>query len=248
MKILSIGNSFSVDATRYLSRAAKRCGKDITTVNLYIGGCSLYTHYINALEDLPKYALHFNGDDTGFLVSIKQALISREFDIVTLQQASHFSFKPESYEPYTAFLCEYIKRYCPKAKIFVHQTWGYRNGSGRLFHFGFENHAKMYDLVEPAYDIMYQNCNAAGLIPSGKAMSLLDSYGFSGDQTHRDDIHVSLGLGRYTLALTWLEYLTGANIAECDFSDFDVDMSDVEVMTAKKAAHEACLWAQKYKK
>ena len=132
MKILSIGNSFSVDATRYLSRAAKRCGKDITTVNLYIGGCSLYTHYINALEDLPKYGLHFNGDDTGFFVSIKQALISREFDIVTLQQASHFSFKPESYEPYTAFLCEYVKKYCPKAKIFVHQTWGYRNGSNRL--------------------------------------------------------------------------------------------------------------------
>ncbi len=248
MKILCIGNSFSVDATRYLSRAAKSCGKELTVVNLYIGGCSLYTHYINALEDLPKYGLHFNGDDTGFLVSIKQALITREFDIVTLQQASHFSFKPETYEPYTQFLCEYIKKYSPKAKLFIHQTWGYRNDGKRLSDFKFENHAQMYEKVEACYDLLYRNCGAYGLLPSGKAMSLLDSYGFSGDQTHRDDIHVSMGLGRYTLALTWLEYLTGFSAHDCEFSDFDVEMSDVEIMTAKKAAHEACLWAQKYKK
>ena len=248
MKILSIGNSFSADATRYLSRAAKKCGQNITTVNLYIGGCSLYTHYINALENIDDYMLFFNGEDTGFYVSIKEALISHDYDVVTIQQASHFSFKPDTYEPYTAFLCDYIKKYCPKAKIFIHQTWGYRNESQRLANFGFENHAKMYDLVEACYDIMYNNTNACGLLPSGKAMSLLDSYGFSGAQTHRDDIHVSLGLGRYTLALTWLEYLTGVSVKDCDFSDFDVDMSDIEINTAKKAAHEACLWAQKYKK
>ena len=248
MKVLSIGNSFSVDATRYLHRAAKACGMDITTVNLYIGGCSLYTHYINALEDLPKYELFFNGDDTGFFVSIKQALITHQYDVITLQQASHFSFDPDTYEPYTSFLCDYIKKYCPKAKLFIHQTWGYRNESARLERFGFENHAKMYDLVEKCYDLMYDSTDAFGLLPSGKAMCLLDSYGYSGSQTHRDDIHVSLGLGRYTLALTWLEYLTGFDIRECDFAEFDVDMSDVEIMTAKKAAHEAVLWAKKYKK
>ena len=248
MKILCIGNSFSVDATTYLARAAKKCGVDLTTVNLYIGGCPLRTHYINALEDRAAYELGFNGAQTGFFVSIKQALITRDFDYVTLQQASHFSFDPETYEPYTTFLCDYIKKYCPKAKILVHQTWGYRNESARLAHFGFENHAKMYDLVQPCYDMMYDITEASGLLPSGKAMSLLDSYGFSGAQTHRDDIHVSFGLGRYTLALTWLEYLTGFPAQDCEFSDFDVEMSDVEIITAKKAAHEACLWAQKYKR
>ena len=51
MKVLSIGNSFSQDAQRYLHRLAKEDGTFIKCVNLYIGGCSLQTHYINMLEN-----------------------------------------------------------------------------------------------------------------------------------------------------------------------------------------------------
>ena len=47
MKILSIGNSFSQDAQRYLHRLAKNEGVDMKTVNLYIGGCPLRSHYLN---------------------------------------------------------------------------------------------------------------------------------------------------------------------------------------------------------
>lgn len=60
MKILCIGNSFSQDATRYLSRIGKAAGTGIKTVNLYIGGCPLKTHYFNVLEDQPAYAFEFN--------------------------------------------------------------------------------------------------------------------------------------------------------------------------------------------
>ena len=41
MKILSIGNSFSEDAQRYLKLIAGANGRELTCVNLYIGGCSL---------------------------------------------------------------------------------------------------------------------------------------------------------------------------------------------------------------
>ena len=71
MKILCIGNSFSQDATRYLSRIGKAAGTGIKTVNLYIGGCPLKTHYFNVLEDQPAYAFEFNGENTGIKVSIK---------------------------------------------------------------------------------------------------------------------------------------------------------------------------------
>ena len=85
MKILCIGNSFSQDATRYLSRIGKAAGTGIKTVNLYIGGCPLKTHYFNVLEDQPAYAFEFNGENTGIKVSIKTALMSDEWDVVTLQ-------------------------------------------------------------------------------------------------------------------------------------------------------------------
>ncbi len=248
MKVLSIGNSFSADATRYLSKAALSLGVDVSTFNLYIGGCSLRTHYINAIDDKANYTLEHNGESTGFCVSIKQALAANEYDVVTLQQASHFSFKPETFEPYTAFLFDLIKKYNPHAKIYVHQTWGYKEHSARLAAMGFEKHADMYSAVENAYDIMFNNNDFSGLLPSGKAISLLHEAGFEGDATHRDDIHLSLGLARYTAALTWLEYLTGVSVFDCGFDRFDKFVSAQEVQAAKKCAHDACLWAQKYNK
>ena len=51
MKVLSIGNSFSQDAQKYLHRLAKQDGVELKTVNLYIGGCSLQRHYLNMLDD-----------------------------------------------------------------------------------------------------------------------------------------------------------------------------------------------------
>ena len=50
MNILSIGNSFSQDAQRYLHRIAKADGCTLNTFNLYIGGCPLSLHYRNSSD------------------------------------------------------------------------------------------------------------------------------------------------------------------------------------------------------
>ena len=100
MKILSIGNSFSQDAHRYLSRLARREGVALKAVNLYIGGCSLRQHYLNMLDDIADYDFEFNGEKTGIKESIKEALASDDWDIVTLQQASNFSPNYQTYTPY----------------------------------------------------------------------------------------------------------------------------------------------------
>ena len=47
MNVLLIANSYGVDATRYLHRIARADNVEINTVCLYIGGCSLSTHYRN---------------------------------------------------------------------------------------------------------------------------------------------------------------------------------------------------------
>ena len=48
IKILAVGNSFSVDAMQYLWNVMNSAGyTDITLGNLYIGGCSLDTHWSN---------------------------------------------------------------------------------------------------------------------------------------------------------------------------------------------------------
>lgn len=238
MKILSIGNSFSQDATRYLHKAAKSAGADIKTVNLYIGGCSLYTHYINMLEDKRSYAMEFNGEGTGFFVSIKEALISDCWDIVTLQQVSSESNSFDTFEPYLSELSAYVRRYCPRAKQLMHQTWAYAAGSERLVKvMGYDTPEAMFNDVKNAYAEAAQRIGADGIIPSGRAMLKLHEYGAG--NIHRDPIHASLGLGRFTLALTWFEYLTGKSCNDVTFSDFDEDIPDEEIVLAKRAANEA---------
>ena len=65
MKVLSIGNSFSQDAHKWLHKLAENNGVDLETVNLYIGGCSLGTHWKNAKENNADYEFELNGDYTG---------------------------------------------------------------------------------------------------------------------------------------------------------------------------------------
>ena len=88
MNVLSIGNSFSQDAQRYLHGIARAAGEKIANVNLYIGGCSLERHHQNMCENMRAYTLECGGIDTGFRMSIEEALGNRAWDVVTLQQVS----------------------------------------------------------------------------------------------------------------------------------------------------------------
>jgi lysophospholipase L1-like esterase len=237
MKVLSIGNSFSCDAQRYLQRLAKKDGVEMKTVNLFIGGCSLRTHYLNMLQDAAAYVLGFNGEETGFKVSISQALASDDWDVVTVQQASHFSAKAETYFPYVQALTEYVRKYCPNAKIYVHETWAYEDDSARLANQGFATAEEMFENVEASYFQAAASIHADGIIPCGRAMLNATKLGI--EKIHRDTFHAALGVGRYLLALTWYKTLTGNDISANDFDEFDVPVSDEERKIAIQAAEAA---------
>ena len=99
MNILAIGNSFSEDATRYLHGIARADGVYTEVLGAAKGGCSLEWHYRYMLGDIRDYMLFFNGYYTGFQITLKEALLSREWDVITIQQVSHLSFDKETYQP-----------------------------------------------------------------------------------------------------------------------------------------------------
>ena len=225
LKILSIGNSFSQDAQRYLYEVAKNRGDDIKTANLYIGGCSLETHYDNMRYNKANYLFEFNGKSTGLMVSISQALLSDEWDVVTFQQASRFSFDFGSYQPYLPELVNYVKKFCPNAKIYIHQTWAY--GPERLQSLEqYQTSAEMFADIKVAYQQAAKLINANGIIPSGQALLRASQTGL--EKVHRDDLHVSLGAGRYLLALTWYKVLVGGDISNDTFNDLDEPITQQE--------------------
>ena len=233
MNVLAIGNSFSDDALRYIHGIARADGKKVDTVNLYIGGCSLETHFRNMMSEERAYTLQYNGQSTGFSVSIKEALLNRQWDVITLQQVSHLSAREESYYPFAQELAAYVRKYAPTAKLYSHRTWAYEQGCARLTEVAhFETPQQMLEAVTCAYKRFEREICADGYIPSGELMmSLLDS---GIEKVHRDTFHASIGLGRYALGLLWYRVLCGADVMENTFRDLDVPISEEDMLTVKR--------------
>ncbi len=239
MRILCIGNSFSQDATRYLHDIARADGSKFEVVNLYISGCPLEKHYRNMLGDHRAYDLQYNGSHTGFQVSLKEALLSRAWDVVTLQQASPQSPYYKTYQPYLNELNAYVRRCVPQARVLIHQTWAYEEGSERFRKIPEPmTSAEMLEKIKENYDRAAREINADGIIPAGELMAKLLQNGIS--RVHRDGFHASLGLGRYALGLLWYATLSGRSIADNTFADFDIEVSDGEIEIAKKCVSELC--------
>lgn len=233
MNILAIGNSFSEDAVRYLHQIARSDKYDLKIVNLYIGGCPLSRHYRNMLSGEKTYSLMVNGHDTGFAVSLKEALLNRDWDYVVMQQVSHQSIHYETYQPYLSELSVYVKKCVPGAKQVIHQTWAYEQGSRRLCEeLGYQDQKDMYRDLEDAYSRAFEDIGAYGIIPSGELFQKLIAAGVT--KLHRDTFHASLGLGRYALALLWYKVFTGNPVTNNDFCDFDEAVSKENIILVKE--------------
>ena len=238
MKILSIGNSFSQDSQRYLHKLAKAEGVDLYTVNLYFPGCTLSTHYNHFVNNLPNYELEINGESANRKIAISEALKMQDWDVITLQQASHASINYQTYLPYILVLAENVRNQCLKAKIYLHQTWAYADGSEKLNGLvGYDSAEAMFSDLSSAYEKIAKDICADGFIPSGSAMMSAVKLGLP--KTHRDGFHASLGAGRYLLALTWYKALTGNDISNNGFDCFDEPVSQQEREIVIKAVNAA---------
>ena len=197
MKVLSIGNSFSTDAQRWLHGIAEADGTELFCQNLYIGGCSLELHERNRAGNLAAYDLEENGIRTERKISIRDALQSHAWDVVTLQQASRFAGFAETFEPYLTSLIEEIRTYAPKAEILLHATWSFESGASipsyEAYHF---SQKEMTETIGRA-NRRYEKEKGLRLIPVGDAVAYVREnipafqYEKGGLSLNRDGRHLS---------------------------------------------------------
>ena len=216
LKILAIGNSFSSDATEYFWDIAKNGGVETIIVgNLYIGGCTLATHWANINSSAGAYTYYKNTSGkwtSRASTSVQYALQEEEWDIVTVQQASGSSGIENTYSPLAKIL-DFLATNEPNADIYWHMTWAYQQNST---HSSFPNYGsdqmKMYEMILKALNSKVKTQDSiVGIIPSGTAVQNLRS-SYIGDTITRDGYHMSYDYGRYTVALTWFAYITGGDV------------------------------------
>ena len=179
VRILTVGNSFTHNATRYLDDIAQAAGHKLTQKMLSIGGSPLERHAGMALafeKDPTDSSAKYANDD-----SLPQALQSENWDVVTIQQASIKSHDVETYRPYAKQLADIVHRYAPQAQLLVHQTWAYRKDDPRFT--GPPKtvgepatQADMYQGLSDAYRTITAELSARR-IPVGDAFWLVDNDG-----------------------------------------------------------------------
>lgn len=217
ISILAIGNSFSVDAMQYLYDVLDKAGyEEIHLGNLYIGGCPLTRHADNLDGDKAAYAYYTNDDGTWVKhpdFKASDALTSRKWDYISMQQASGVSGQRESYEPWLTTVISYAKRLCPGATLMWHMTWAYDvDSSHKEFPKYNRDQMHMYrSIVDCVRTQVLPHSEISFVIPSGTTVQNLRTSLLSYGMT-RDGYHMSYDFGRYATALTWARKITGCDI------------------------------------
>lgn len=183
LKVLMIGNSFSQSVLTYLP---KLVDSDKTVAlrlrQAYIGGCTIERHLreYDRAKKVPSHRPYTTNLELGnpsgpakkksCKANLQEMLSDGKYDIVTIQQGSGDSWKPETYQADADRLISIVREYQPQAEIVVHETWAYRCDAPRLIKWKIDQ-AEMHRLVSSSYKGLASR-HGFRMIPVGDAVDI----------------------------------------------------------------------------
>ena len=282
LKVLMIGNSFSICLLHQFPQVARAMDVKLDLCSMFIGGCSFERHWQNVEKagdpDFLPYGVKWDYtscDNAAAPIvkairkmdrtdrktgkthkqassNIPQMLTADRWDIVTIQQASHFSWQPDSYHPYADNLVKKIRELAPQAEIVVQETWSYTPWDGRLKKWGIDQN-EMYAKLHAAYGD-FAKANGFMVIPVGTAVQLYrkalpvvyteNSFGgdpcgsakfeqgADGKWKPKGDVFHFNSEGHYLQALVWAASLYGVDVTKCPYKPDFLDAARAEKMKA----------------
>ena len=217
IKILTFGNSYSVDSYEWLPRIFLSAGYDeVILGHLCNGGCNINNHWSNVDDDTENdydasYGESVNGkrpddlNDEGLSLRDKyiNAISRHEWDFVVIQHGPNHVEKRESYSQLRDLL-DFIKSHLKstETKFIYHMIWKYNdtvNGGSTAYFYE--------DILDITKNLVLREPEFVGVIPSATMRQNLMSSYLTDKDISRDYGHMSLGLGRYALGLLWYCYL-----------------------------------------
>jgi len=171
LSLLTIGNSFTDSLKAFFPQVVESAGCELYLEAASHGGCELHRHweYISNEERDWVYMMYQNHTKR-----MKDILASRPWDVVTIQQASHASWRPETFQPFGRNIHAYIQRYAPTSEICIQQTWAYRADDPRIMPGGAWgiDQTEMYRRLTANYRKLSADLGGLRIIPTGCAVQL----------------------------------------------------------------------------
>lgn len=268
-RVLMIGNSFSASVMRHAPAVADSLAVDLDITSVYAPGCSFRKHMDNVKRDWndehKPYTLTRsvrNESRPSRKVNLPEVLDGLSYDIITIQQASHESWDPRTYVPYGDDLVKLIRKYQPRARIYVQETWSYTPYDSRLAKWGLDQNG-MYERLHSAY-VEFAERNGLEIIPMGTAVQRwrerlpvrVEDGSFGGDVVggryqkpedrfkrlhdntwalNSDPFHLNEE-GEYLQALVWITRLFGEDAMSCEY--VPENLGERESLLMKEIANE----------
>ena len=251
LKILMLGNSFSIDTAYYLWKVAHSAGVEKVTIgNLAIPSCSLDTHYEKTSTNAEAYEYHLTNDKRKGEYKMKKdyvakdAVQSENWDFISLQQVSGQSGWGASYLALPDLIA-WVSGLCPDAKLVWNMTWAYQADST---HHDFKKYGNeqmnMYNaIVETTQRLIATNPAIDVISPTGTAIQ--NARAILGDTATRDGFHLAyeeeMGAGtynaRYLASLCFFAQLTELSLDMVTYAPDNVNAETKAIFidAAKKA-------------
>ena len=219
-KLLAIGNSFSDNALQYMYPILDAFGvQEIVLGNLYIGGCTIETHAMNAASDASAYDYRKNTQGVFVTTSgtrMSTAFADEDWQYVTMQQASGSSGMINTYNAMIGALNDYVRDAITteNLKVAWHMTWAYQQNSTHAEFVNYDrNQTTMYNsIVNCVQSKIVPSDSFDYVIPAGTAIQNART-SYLGDTFTSDGYHLE-GLGEFIAGLTYVAALTHWNLDE----------------------------------
>lgn len=243
LKILCIGNSFSVDTIEYVASIAKSVGvKTVKLGNLYIGGCSIKKHYYNATNNVKQYE-YFQNSGSGWKSTkghdILTTLKSEDWDVVSIQHGTNDGSRYAEESSYSDLpaLVQFIRNNVGEdTKIAFNMTWvGEKDSHPEMIAFK-NDQIKYYNAIAELTKTLVKNVEGIDIVsPTGTAIQ--NARTASVGLLTRDSYHLTTNLGRYIAGLTFFKALTGVDISNVKFAPSGLNdyMKAVAIESANNA-------------
>ncbi len=224
LKVLDIGNSYTVDSTNYLPQLIESAGIDVSDMCLYtaVRGGASFKNWCDVYndKDTTGYSIDkkfggidadISGSNTGGVgEKFRNTLINNEWDLIIIHQVSSYApyydmWEENSPAGYLSQFIRIIRKHQPKATIgflIVHSYWsGYgSNEQGSSY--------ERWKLIAESAKKLRANYGIDFIIPYGTAIQNIRASSLNTEhELTNDGTHCAVGLGDYTAACAYFQAL-----------------------------------------